>query len=207
MAGTGKSIGVALPTRALQSRDVLRQTVVRAQVLAREGNRLRLSAQEKTAHFRPLSSADQAMFAARAEARAGAATVGEITVDVLHERVFRVRYRQRDANPPAASGLLAGEFPSPVACDWQVHAGRIEARTQAGTLVLHLDPWRWEWRSPEGRTVCAAAGSRPEAVTSIAVRTSPDAASWRATAHRIRSAREWCRWSHRARDCGWLAAR
>jgi alpha-D-xyloside xylohydrolase len=158
MAGTGKSIGVALPTRALHSRDVRRQTVVKAQVQSHERNVLRLSALTKTLLFRPLSSADQAMFDARAEAVDGAVAAGQITIEVLHDRVFRVRYREKDSTPPNASGLTASEFPEPAPCKWVMKTACVHAQTAAGTLVLHLDPWRWEWRSPEGRTICAAAG-------------------------------------------------
>lgn len=158
MAGTGKSIGLTLPTRALQSREVVRQTVVKAKVQSLEGNTAHLSALTKSSFFRPLSSADQAMFKARAEAVDGAIAAGHITVDMLHERVFRVRYREKDSMPPSASGLTTGEFSTPVHCEWQRSPECVQARMSAGTLVLHLDPWRWEWRSPAGRTICAAAG-------------------------------------------------
>lgn len=158
MAGTGKSIGIALPTRALQSRDVVRHSVVKAEVHSLERNRLRLSAFTKTSLFRPLSSADQAMFDARAAALDGSVAAGQIVVEVLHEQVFRMRYQESDSAPPPASGLIAAEFSGPAACDWQLKPDCVEARTRAGTLVLHLDPWRWEWRSATGRIVCAAAG-------------------------------------------------
>lgn len=117
-----------------------------------------LSAFEKTSSFRPLSSADQAMFEARTKARADAAASGQITIDVLHDRVFRVRYQLRESSPPHNSGLIAGEFPESARCQWQIESGQVEARTNAGTLVLHLDPWRWQWRSPGGHTICGAAG-------------------------------------------------
>lgn len=158
MAGTGKSIGVPLPTRALQTREVVRQTAVKARVTARNANQIRFSVSAKTSGFRLLSSANQAMFAARTEALEGATEGGQVIIDVLHDRVFRVRYRVGHSTPPKETGLTVGEFSGPTRCDWDVGNERAIATTTAGTLVLQLDPWRWEWCSPDGAVVCGAAG-------------------------------------------------
>jgi alpha-D-xyloside xylohydrolase len=158
MAGTGKSIGVPLPTQALRTRDVVRSTIVRAEFELRTGDTVQLAALQKTSAFRPLSSADQAMFAARGIALEGAARAGRITVDVLDDRVFRIRYRDERSTPPATSGLTVGEFRGPSRCEWKVTPTAVTARTPAGVLHLNLERWRWEWRSPGGKLVCAGGG-------------------------------------------------
>jgi len=158
MAGTGKSIGVPLPTQALRTRDVVRSTIVRAEFESRASNTVQLAAFQKTSAFRPLSSADQAMFAARGLALEGAARAGRITVEVLDDRVFRIRYQDERSTTPAASGLTVGEFSGPSRCEWEITPAAVIARTPAGALHLNLARWRWEWRSPDGRVVCAGGG-------------------------------------------------
>ncbi|MBX3738982.1 MAG: hypothetical protein KF715_19975 [Candidatus Didemnitutus sp.] len=158
MAGTGKSIGVPLPTQALRTRDVVRSTIVRAELLSHTSNTAQFAAFQKTSAFRPLSSADQAMFAARGLALEGAAPAGRIAVDILDDRVFRIRYQDERSTTPAASGLTVDEFRGPTRCEWEVTSAAVTARTPAGALHLNLERWRWEWRSLEGRVICAGGG-------------------------------------------------
>lgn len=152
------SIGVALPTRALESRAVLRGTVLCARPAARTANTIELSAQSKVSHFRPLSSADKAMFEARSLATTGAERSGKIVVDVLHDRAFRVRFAEEGGELPASSGLTVGTLGGPVRCDWTATPEGVEARTAAGLLRLNLKRWGWEWRDADRRVVCAGGG-------------------------------------------------
>lgn len=158
MAGTGKSIGVPLPTHALRTREVVRSTIVRAEFESRTGNTVQLAAFQKTSAFRPLSSANQAMFAARGIALDAAVRAGRITVDVVDDRVFRICYQDDRSTPPASSGLTVSEFSGPSRCEWEITPVAVVARTLAGVLHLNLLRWRWEWRSLDGKLVCAGGG-------------------------------------------------
>lgn len=168
-------------TRLLESNEVLRATVATAEVLEAGTTHLLLKTAAKVQVKRPISSADSDMVNRQKLAGVGEMVEGRVRLDVLGDRVLRIRYAEGTAVPENRTPMVVGTPAPATRCQidldgkpmhldldqapWlkgpgQAAPGRktVTLRTAALIVNVCLDPYRIEVYTRKGQAVCGIGG-------------------------------------------------
>jgi alpha-D-xyloside xylohydrolase len=158
-------------TRHLETKDVVRATIVRAEVLEASDSTLLLKTTAIRAMRQRISSADMEMINQFERSRLGVEMEGRLRLDLVSGDVLRVRYAEGDAVPENPTAMVVGTLPPPAQCtfDLQTDAkpffngpaelgARLTITTEALTVLVLLDPFRMEIRDRSGTLLCGIGG-------------------------------------------------
>lgn len=148
-----------MKTRLLESRDVLRTTVTRAERLEAPPGSLLLATRATVQVRKAISSADGAMVDRPLAARDGQVVEGRLRLDLVRDNVLRVRYAPGTAVPENRTPMLVeGALDAALAGQSELADGAATLATPAMRVRVGLDPFRIEVRDAAGRRVCGASG-------------------------------------------------
>ena len=144
-----------MQTRLLESSDVLRASVVSAEVLETGARHVLLKTTAVVAAKRDISSADSEMLNQQQIAAVGAEVTGRVRLDVYSDHVIRVRYAEGEQIPENATPMLADDvrdaatLANPGAC-------AIDTSGEGLKLLEDMAPWLKPAREREGGVATAA---------------------------------------------------
>jgi hypothetical protein len=147
-----------LDTRLLETREVIRSFVKRAEVIdaSRNGLLLRTEAETTTARTRLPEGCDAAEFAAIAGV--GETLSGSLRVDLLSDSILRVRYAEGNEIPENETKMVVGQFTGPSASKTRRENDRVVCTTSKLRAEVGLEPFTLRVSTAEGREVCAIGG-------------------------------------------------
>ena len=166
-------------TRLLETREVIRNSVVRAKPRVLGETYVELDTVAVAKVDRQVWSSDANMVNYAREAREGQETAGVVRIDVLSDCVVRVRYAEGSLVPGNATPMAVGSLPAPRRCTLKrekvnVAGARsaadgteaappttgeiIRFRTADVEVIIHCDPYRLEVRDLKGRILCGVGG-------------------------------------------------
>ena len=142
-----------LNTRLLESREVTRSFVKKAEVAraTATGLLLRTSAETTTARTRLPKERDEAAFAA--SARVGTVIPGSIRLDVISDSILRVRYAEGEEIPENQTPMLVGCPNAPSASEVAQEGGRVRYTTPKLRVEVGLEPFTLRVATADGREV------------------------------------------------------
>jgi len=103
-------------TRLLEAKDVLRASVASAEVLEVTDCALLLKTTAVMAAKRQISSADSDMLNQQQIANVGEQVEGRLRIDVLDDRILRIRYAEGEQIPDNDTRMVVGQFAGPTKC-------------------------------------------------------------------------------------------
>ena len=154
-------------TRSLETKEVVRTAVTKAEVREVAGNSLLLKTSAAKAP-RPNLASRQISFLGEVE--------GRLQIDVLADNLIRVRYAEGDRIPDNKTPMVVGEFAGPSRCEIDLSDARIDTVAQRKTnprrgadaqvrittdalrVAVFLNPYRLEIGNREGRKICGIGG-------------------------------------------------
>ncbi len=148
-----------MSTRVLEDNKVIRCTVDRAELIE-SGERYWLLKTHAPRKFtNTISSADPEMMTYRERAREGDEHVGRVRIDLVSDRIIRVRYAEAEHVPDNHTHMLVGELNQP--CD--IHGCEpsdeaIVVRTACMVLTIRLNPYRLVVTTPGGEPITGVGG-------------------------------------------------
>lgn len=147
-----------LRTRALESKRVIRTSVVSAEVAKIDGAGLVL----RTVGVRQIkaaqSSADPMMFDQMALSGLGEKVAGTVRIDLWADDILRVRYAEGDDVPAGDTPMLVGHPAPPAGAAWSAGEGALTIATDAMTVTVTLEPYRIEIRDAQARPITGVGG-------------------------------------------------
>jgi len=161
------------PTVALETKKVLRDSVVSASIAKIENNSIRLNTIARRTGKGNISSGDSAMFDQQKLARHGEEIAGKIQIDILSDVIIRVRYAQTDQVLDNITPMVVGSPKLPEICKIFQGEGFIDVGTVAdGTtlcprltvvtasieMVINLNPYRIVINDLNSNRICGIGG-------------------------------------------------
>ena len=162
-------------TRSLETQSIYRVSVQNAEVMELGSHHVLLKSSAIITTRTAVSSADVAMLNQCKLAGVGEKVEGRIRIDLINDRILRVRYAEGQTVPDNQTPMLetslgqppssARETPPPsishhhAAADSQTAPGEcITIKTPAYHATLTLTPWRIDIRSPQGKPITGIGG-------------------------------------------------
>ena len=172
-----------MKTRLLDSKDVLRASVTRAELLEANRHSLVLKTSATVTAAKAISSADSDMLNRRQLAGVGQTVEGRVRIDVLADNVLRVRYAEGTKVPENQTPMVVSLLGGPKRCKIVRDAGKVTkfgstppwmkpaseeglppVGIETGKLrvLVGLTPYRLEVRDLAGKPICGVGGGEKD---------------------------------------------
>lgn len=146
-------------TRLIESKQLVRSSVVKADVQALNKSSVLLDTTAKCSRKQEISSADSEMLTFKGFGPEAEERPGSLKIDVVTDHIIRVRYAQGDSPlPPDVSRMLVAEPPSTAVQSSSRKDGMVQFATASLSVRIQLDPYRVEILAPDRSVLCEISG-------------------------------------------------